>query len=204
MTSEENREEKFDRQSKQSFEYLGRFVQHFEQMVHAIRGGCLFFLSKNAAQQRLVNIVLHHHVMSANALWDIYRGLITEATNIVPLPDPVAQKALMEILSQTASEFQDLMSARNSILHGTPFIGWAGSGDEDFSSISISKFKISGKGFVTAETPTSVEEFKKLNDRCDRLQDTVLRLTILLQFQGNILANFTKVDGKWIPAKSGP
>ena len=56
MTDEsgETRDEKYRRQTTESFALLGRFVQSFEQMVNWARSGSIMLLSKTPTDQQLL------------------------------------------------------------------------------------------------------------------------------------------------------
>lgn len=202
----ETRDEKYQRQTKESFEHLGRFVQEFEQMVFTIRVGIRDVLAGNSRDREgLLDVVLNHEALSAKPLSDMFRGIIATAMQHPTYTDE--QRAMVrQILKQIAREFQDLTEQRNKILHGTWFIGWASAADEDFSQMSSMKWKVTAEGAKPVDdVPKSVEDLKALISRCTETKRTITALLFSLrlpQMAGGLEKNFTRVGKGWVAISS--
>ena len=197
--SVESREQKFDRQTKESFEHLGRFVQGFEFMVSSIRNGILNLTSKGTHHQRLMLIILSHGSLTAGPLVDIYRSLLAEIVNDPQYKiDDETRLLTLDILSETDHEYRSLVTSRNDLLHGTWFIGWASGADNDFSGLSVSKFKASTKGFAVAPTPKNIGELNVLIKRCKQLRDNMISLDMCFTIpeHHSVKSVFAKVEKK--------
>jgi hypothetical protein len=199
----ETREQRYQRQTKESFEYVGRFVQAFELMVGRVHSGVLNLTSNGPKHQRLINIIFNG--MAANTLFATWRSLLAEIVNDPHYKvDKETRLLTMKILSQAAEEYQALLTLRNDMLHGRWHIGWASQSDEDFSEIKVTKFKSTAKGFQTAPTPSTIDEIKSIIGRCDELGRNISALDMCLTTPGvgSLASNFSKVNGKWVAASN--
>src|SRR5690349_6632906 len=104
---EETPEQKRKRQTDAIHAALGRYVEAFEQLLLWIRGGCVMVTSAtatppgNVMQQRLMNVVFHHRSMTAEPLFNIYRGLVGEIINAPDVKiEPGERSAIESILKQ--------------------------------------------------------------------------------------------------------
>lgn len=202
----ETREEKYQRQTTESFALLGRFVQSFEQMVHWTRTGSVMLLSQSPMHQQLVNRVLHSEALSAVPLWNIFRDLLTAiVTEFMPSLAADERTATLQILSQMAGEYQELSKRRNQLLHGTWYIGWASSEDTDFTDINVFKMKWKGAtGELQSSPLKDADELRSITANCDRLASEIQMLWGLFHLSDGprILNNFTKSNGRWVLTNS--
>jgi hypothetical protein len=68
-----------DKNTKEQYEELGRFVVAFEDMVNDVRELCIFILAGfNLSQQTFVSVAFHHRVLTAQPLSEIMQTLIAE------------------------------------------------------------------------------------------------------------------------------
>jgi hypothetical protein len=70
--------EEYQKNTKEQYEVLGRFVEAFETMVNEVREDALDLLERDGRHRRLIAIVLHHQVFSAKPLYDVYRATVIE------------------------------------------------------------------------------------------------------------------------------
>ena len=63
---------------REQYEALGRFVEAFEQMVHEARSACEFLLDPKLERQSVVSTALHHSIMTAKPLFEIMRAVVAE------------------------------------------------------------------------------------------------------------------------------
>jgi len=193
---------RFERQTKEHFEILGRFVQSFEHMVNAARGGCLLLTSPTPHYQRLVGMAFYHPAMTAQPLFEVWRGVIAEIRPPAPLSDetPEAKEekvAANAILKYMAGEYSDLVRERNAIVHGTWHIGWNGSAEADSSALNLFKMNITKSGLVQADTPKDTEAMFRLISRLDALTLMIHRVTAAIIINRRLGPNFVREGNGW-------
>lgn len=196
----ETRDQKYVRQTKESFEYLGRFVQAFEYMVSVTRMHCVMITTRGVKHQLLVNTILYHSSLTAMPLFEIMRGLIGQ---IIKDPDNKMTSREIgianQILKQSELEFRSLITQRNDLLHGHWSIGWSNPADTDFSGLNVSKFKTTKTGYEAAPTPKTIAEMKVLIERCENLGNLLGRFGVCINPEIRSLErNFSKVGKIWM------
>ena len=170
----DRRQERYESQTKEQFEALGRFVQAFEQMVNALRQGLSMRLQHESSNMTyFTNMIFHHRALTAQPLWEIYRGVIyTDIKEIRPTDDHIVKK-FDSTLATIGKEVGSLVEKRNNIIHGTPYIGWASERQVDFSELTIHKMGVSAKGQKILETPKSAEDIFQLIARCESVTTSI-------------------------------
>ena len=196
----ETRDQKFTRQTKESFEYLGRFVQAFQQTESVIRMLCSMMATGGSKQQGRLNAILYHHSLTAMPLFEIMIGMIGQ---IIHDPDyKIASKEIQidnAIIKQSATIIESLIKQRNNLLHGHWMIGAAYPSETDFSQVLVTKFKTTRRGLEVATTPKTIAEMKTLIQECEELGQVLLRFGICFYPDiKNLERNFTKVGKKWM------
>jgi hypothetical protein len=214
--ADNERQLRFEAQTREQFEALGRFVQGFEHVVYAIRTGL-----ENRLQQEGANMVyftrmlFHHRALTAWPLWEMLRSVIytdaSELRAVVPSDADEFHRALTKI----GKEVEALIDARNNILHGTPFIGWASAEQEDFTEMEIMKWGVSAKGWKQTATPKSAADLMALVARCERAANAIRRITVASAMRDDRskwvamaveeLANVNggRIPGQWGGVKAG-
>ena len=148
------------RATNEQFRELGRFVQEFELMVDEVRSLSLFLVGGHTNR---LSVILHHRSMTAAALMDVAVGVIGEMAKEAKYDktkqakyDKTKQKDLPELVGQIREEYRQLYELRNTLLHGTWYIGWTYEAQQDFSELTILRGKSSlSEGFAFAKTPRS-------------------------------------------------
>ena len=201
--SDSSRQEKYETQTREQFEALGRFVQAFELMIFAIRSGIEGRLQQESQNMvYFTRMIFHHRVLTAGPLWELFRGIIFTDVNELRPVSPSDSDAFHDALSKIGKQIEALISSRNSIFHGTPFIGWASAEQEDFSELTIVKWGVSSKGWKQTATPKSVHDLGVLVDRCKRVEEAVRLIGVatsmlLEQGRGDFLKrSFMALDPK--------
>ena len=165
------------RSTNEQFRELGRFVQEFELMVSEIRTLCMFLMGGDHMH---VQIALNHHSMTAYALMEITIGIVGQIIKNSKY-DATKKRELPELVSQIRAEYQDLAQLRNTLLHGTWYIGWTHEAQRDFSELTILRGKSSlSEGFAFAKTPQSTADLKAITARCKSHQRNINGLHALL------------------------
>lgn len=181
--NEDERAARYEAQTKEQFEALGRFVQAFEQMVEAARFGLSHRLQ--CESQNLfyfTSMLFHHKALTAGPLFELFRGFImVDVLEIKKLPE-VQAGAYREAMRDIGREYMALVEFRNLILHGTPYIGWAGAEQEDFSELAIHKGGVDKNGFKEHETPKSAAAILTLCGQCDKVTEAIRWVTISMGF----------------------
>jgi hypothetical protein len=197
-----------EQQVAASFEALGRFVQAFEDMVNEARNACLMILSEPKPKwQALVNIALHHRVMTAQPLMDIMQGIFGTM-----LDDPDTRATMKEVeihtfeevLKQIRKDYDALVNKRNELLHGTWTVGLSGDHGER-AHFRVVKRRPSAKGMKYASLPTTAEELLALCRDCDIVERCINWVHSAYGFRTTDLSitklfRFDSGSGKWIPA----
>ena len=70
--------EAYQKNTKEQYETLGRFVEAFEMMVDEVRTCCMMLMGPNPFDDRLPLIAFHHGAMTAKPLFDIMRAMIAQ------------------------------------------------------------------------------------------------------------------------------
>jgi len=193
--------------TKEQFEMLGRFVQAFELMVDAVRAGCLFLTSWNGKQQQLMNIVFHHRSMTADPLFDIFRGMIMQIisdsdSNIKDDDKTVAS----DVLGQLHNRYRLLTQHRNDMLHGTWHIGWYAQADKEFQSILMHKGKVAPSvGIQFSQPAKSIGDISTKIADCEELEDMIRRLwlSFISRDTVSIAKQFKKIGDRWTAVVPG-
>jgi hypothetical protein len=186
---DEERQERYEAQTRAQFEALGRFVQAFEHMVFALRNGLEARLQQESRNMvYFTRMLLHHSSLTAGPLWEMFRAVVyTDVSELRPTTPPDAE-LFHRALTRIGDEVGQLVKARNNILHGTPFIGWANPEQDDFSSIDILKWGVSAKGWKVANTPKSAEDILRLVERCQAAETAIRDIRLASGMAGDARA----------------
>src|ERR1700730_4099177 len=65
----------YEKNTKEQYEALGRFVEAFEAMVNEVRESTIALIERDGKHRRLIEIVLHHQVLTAKPLYEIFRAV---------------------------------------------------------------------------------------------------------------------------------
>ena len=198
--------EAYKAQTTKQFAALGRFVQDFEQMVGSVRFHLIMRLSGNSrGEQHFARAVFHHQALSAAPLLEIFRCFVAETLELEgDANSPDERKVTLEVAAHIDRRYRTLVEARNAILHATWFIGWAGSGQTDFSEMKGDKWTPASKGLKRKELPTSDVELTALSQEATAVKSLIDRLAmcVLAPIRFNVLGNFTLEDGVWHPRQT--
>ncbi|HWN48568.1 MAG TPA: hypothetical protein VNO18_01820 [Xanthobacteraceae bacterium] len=66
----------YEKNTKEQYEALGRFVEAFEAMVNEVRESTIALIERDRKHGRLIEIALHHHVLTAKPLYEIFRAVV--------------------------------------------------------------------------------------------------------------------------------
>lgn len=143
--------------------------------------------------------------MTAQPLFDVMRAMYAE---FVSHPENKVEAneaaALRGVLKQISAEYEAVVEARNNLVHGTWYIGWALlDADKEFSVV---KRKATTKGLARAKTPSTIAELNALTERCKELRFSVALLSGNFQLfdPPRITQVFQRQKGKWAPTIPRP
>jgi hypothetical protein len=164
-----------------AYEELGRFVEAFETMVSEVRLACLSLFSTNLMQRRELEVIFHHQVMTAKPIFEIFRASIMERLasdefrkiHEIDLED---QKAFKGVLTTIAATYEPLITKRNSLLHGTWFIGYPSAEDPNSEQFEVYKYAVGASGLTRTQLPKNVKELAELSICCDGVRTWIMVL----------------------------
>lgn len=168
-------EQSFKAETEEQFAALGRFVQAFEHVINSMRMTIANRLQ--TASPELVEMsvfLLNHDGMTAWPVWQVYRSMVS---SLVPKDDPSNKSdtvTFTKVLRKIAAEFEELIKLRNSIVHGTPMIGWTTADKTRPEKMRIHKWKVGATGFSAAKLPESASELLQVVKRCRAVNEAVI------------------------------
>ncbi len=192
-----------EKNTKEQYEALGRFVEAFEAMVHEVRTICVQILTRRPQDYTLLNIAFSNHVLTAYPLFEIMRAIIgaivSDEENGI---DDKTSAVFLGVLRQIAQTYEDLVSMRNNLLHGTWFIGYSGPGDDGSASeFFIHKYKATKTGLSSEELPKNADQLFELSRICIQTRNWISILHACLAFNKtglNVAANFRHNGTEWV------
>lgn len=179
----------YDKNRKEQYAALGRFVEAFEALVNEVRDCCLEIIAASgSAKLGLVEIAFHHQAMTAKPLFDILQAMMAEVIKDPNAPEYVDREAFSQVLKQINKEYSDLASTRNNLLHGTWYIGYSSPDDPNSEKFQIRKFGTTKQGLKRLELPEGAAELDALTNRCEATRDW---LSVLCACLGDDNAKFS-------------
>ena len=162
----------FDKNTKEQYEELGRFVEAFEAMVSEARNTTILILAGlELSQQTFVSVAMHHQALTSKPLFEIMRTLIAEvckdkmARKKYKIDDD-AQKIFLGVLDTITTEYMDLANKRNNLLHGTWYVGYTGPEDLEAKSFTSVRWR-------TVRTDSRTSHSQKQHPNCGTSQSAV-------------------------------
>lgn len=217
-------EEAYQKNVKEQYEALGRFVESFELMVYEVRETIITISGQDYNARVLFETMLHHSSLTAKPLFDILRAVVAEILENTltgqeerkngihdrdgpmwkesggqPVEITLAERdSLFGAMTTIASEYDTLINRRNDLLHGTWFIGFTHSDNPDSAEFLIRRYKTSSKGLKKVEgLPKNADELRTLAFRCQELRDWLGRVEQIFQRDLKVTDVFKFKDGEW-------
>ena len=184
----------YETNTKAQYEALGRFVEEFELMVAEVREAIATLLQRDNSHRKLVYTIIHHGALTAKPLFEIFRAIVVEIiddaidyqkqyaltpptllstpplrTDVVGSPLNISaqdKNTFLGVLATISSEYNDLISMRNSLLHATWFVGYGSPTDPESLEFYVQKFTPSKNGLKRLDLPKSADQLKALSRRC--------------------------------------
>jgi hypothetical protein len=194
--------EAYNKNTQEQYEALGRFVVAFEAMVNEVRDCSINLLLTEDEVSALVDIAFHHPVLTAKPLFEIFRALIVEFLNLPDITITTKDRDTFQgVLKTIATEYFELTNIRNTLLHGTWYIGYSTPDDPNAETFSLRKFKPTSSGLEKEDAPTRAFNLLALKDRCEdvRYWITFVHACIPRPNHAHDLIGdrFIFKDGKW-------
>lgn len=217
-------EENYQKNTKEQYEMLGRFIESFELMVNEVREICLTLAARDGRNAALIETILHYHTFTAKPLFDVLRCLVAEvikdsfqehedrAKGITNAERPLLADAngnpfditikdrdtIFGVLTFIFRHYDDLSNQRNDLLHGTWYIGYVSRDDPNSDQFFIRRFKATKQGLSpVARLPKTAAELKSLRDQCERVRTWLAYVEEALQTPSLIGQLFEFRDQKW-------
>jgi hypothetical protein len=214
----------WEKNTREQYEMLGRFIEGFELMVNEVRELCLFLAARDGRNAIMVQTILHHQVFTAKPLFDVLRALIAEAIKDTlqeienrktetreadppllrdafgdPLPLTIKDRdALFGVLGFVAKQYDDLCNQRNDLLHGTWFVGFVSEQDPHSAEFFINRLKARKSGLSPASgLPKTAAELKSLADRCEAVRLWIGFIEEVLKGDLTMNEGFEFGEGTW-------
>jgi hypothetical protein len=203
---------------------LGSLVEAFELMVAEARESAILLIERDPHHSRLVSIALHHQNLTAKPIIDIFRAVAAEiiidavkrkaaasegkSYDLLPLRFDLSEnpldltiqdrEALFGALKAIHSEYDDIQSARNGLLHATWLIGYPSKSDPKGEGFEIYKYAASANGLSRIMTlPKTREELEHLANRCDRVRSWIGAVYSCLGGPLVVKETFRRDGGNW-------
>jgi hypothetical protein len=162
---------------REQYERLGRFVESFEAMVNEVRTRCVYLLGEEGPKLQLHLIIFHHQSLTAKPLFELFRAMTIQTLSEKGFKEKHQIEtgtvdAFRGVLAQVSKEYFDLVNLRNSLLHGTWFIGYVGD-DPSSPDFDVYKYAVNKDGLSRVELPRTASELADLSTRCDEIKDLV-------------------------------
>jgi hypothetical protein len=170
----------YERNVKEQYETLGRFVEAFELMVNAVRRVCIDLLPHDGNHDHLIEIVFHHQVMTAKPLFEIMRATIADLLKNVSHRAHGDRDFFNDLLSFVQKGYDDLVNKRNNLLHGTWIIGTRSGRDPDASQFYLFKYTTTKHGLEMLKLPRTTTELRELTKRCDETRAWIENIGVSL------------------------
>jgi hypothetical protein len=194
--------EAYNKNTKDQYEALGRFVVAFEGMVNEARSCCINLLESGEISQ-LVVVPLHHPALTAKPLFEIFRALIIDYLRLFcPDASEKQREAFRGVLKTIAAEYNALTDIRNTLLHGTWFVGYSDKDDPNSETFILNKLKPTKEGLEREQdVPKHAHELLALKDRCEETRNWISHIHFCVpridRPYDTIDEKFFFLDGAW-------
>jgi len=179
---DEDTSKKYEDQTEDLYAALGKFAVEFEHVCNYLRLIIMAILSKEGLDnEKVMQILLADQ--TAEPLRALMMSLIAETHKL--------SETDQNIVNKITNRVQKLTKKRNDVLHGTWFIGWASTGDEDFTNAAGVKFKKDKKGDATKSINWKVKDFNYLITEAVEVWNLLAWLNRCISFNFEIENNFT-------------
>jgi len=216
-------DEVYKKNVAEQYEAIGRFVEAFERMVHELRETSVTFIERDGRHTRLVEVALHHQVLTAKPLFEIFRAITIEIIDDAIKTDEAKSKgihdvdpplvtdeggdplhftteernAFLGVMTALAAEFEFLLRRRNELLHATWFVGYVDNTDPNAAEFYAQKFRTTKTGLSAADMPKNAGQIKELTERCAEVLNWIAWLHSCVRGPEKILERFKSQGRQW-------
>jgi hypothetical protein len=160
--------------------------------------------SEAGQKQALLHIIFHHQSMTAKPIFEIFRAMTMRTISDDHFrKEHVVEQAVIDtfrgVLAMIAKEYFALSNVRNSLLHGTWFVGYVGD-DPTSPEFDVYKYAVSSDGLSRVELPRTAKELMDLSTRCEETRDLISIVHGCIPPDNKyfkITDHFHCVDGQW-------
>jgi hypothetical protein len=102
------------------------------------------------------------------------------------------------VLKTIADEYSELTNTRNSLLHGTWFIGFSSADDPSCAEFQVRKLKTTKEGLSREELPKNAAQLRELSERCEATRSWIAWLHSCLGGPSKISERFEYQQKGWL------
>jgi hypothetical protein len=137
--------------------------------------------------QTLASVALHHQTLTAKPLFEILRTMIAEISKNTYTRkkhhiDDDSQAIIVGVLGTINKEYEDIANLRNSLLHGTWYVGFTGPDNLEAKEFYVQKFATRAIGLVPLELPKTAAELNALTERCYAVRYWIIPINSVFLF----------------------
>jgi hypothetical protein len=192
----------YQRNVKEQYEELGRFVEAFELLVRQVRVTCLALTATDEdhpLQEKLLQVAFHHQALTAKPLFEIMRAMIAEIVNLPTHRSYSDREFYRDLLGHVQKQYDHLANTRNNLLHGTWFIGGISFANPESETFYLQKYTASKRGLTELPLPRTAKELRELSERCGDLLAWLENIELSLDRVRTVKIKdlFNHQDGVW-------
>jgi len=176
--------EKREQQMQIQYALIGEFVVAFELLCNMMRAMIGIRCSVNAANQANISAL----TIELTAFPPL------KAYQAVMVTHPKQDAFSKSLFDKLYNQIRDLIEKRNTIVHGTTYIGWGNESTTDWSNGHTVRSTLSKQGVSTSVQATNEAAIQPLIQECRTLYDLVLGLSGTLFSQHMDFAKNYKIE----------
>lgn len=177
------RETKYQKQTDELYKYYGIFIVEFEQLVRAVRSAIIAAFDANGLhKQQLTRILLADQ--TAKPLLDKLIAIIA-----IWYPD---NSDTVKHLKPLFDFCYKLFEFRNTLVHGTSFIGWTNEYENEFDTSTLLKDKTSKKGIELVKQKITAQYLQSLIEEILIAQVLIRKISGLMVFGDEVIGTTLK------------
>jgi hypothetical protein len=161
------------------YAHLGMYVQAFENLVQAVRTGCIEVAAPGTWEKprgfqiNLMYIVFNYQTMTLVPLFHLLRAMIAELFKDEELKIDEEDKTLLKKMFEDLSrDINAVNTTRNNTLHATWGIGAPHHAHDASTRIIMSKMRHSSDGLAFDHAVKSIDDFVRRIKNLQRIEST--------------------------------
>ena len=198
----------------QQWASLGEYVEAFEQVVDALRTGCINMTAGQmrgitaspgtnsfGIHHRICTVIFNHRALTASPIMDLWRATIAEGMHAIPDISDASKTTLLNVLDYCGKTFQTMSEIRNAMLHGTWNIGMNSIYSTimpNYSQPLVKKIKVTKRGYSeNSDIPKDQKGIEAQTIECKKMHSLVMGVYWCFQDHRYIPVRFQKQGEEW-------